>query len=54
VAIEMFRASELDITVYDIFDMVASSKTPLVLHQQNRMMSLELSHILNLICPDEK
>jgi hypothetical protein len=54
VAIEMLGASKLDVTVYDIFDMVASSKNPVALHQKHNMMSLQLSHIVDLICPEEK
>jgi hypothetical protein len=54
VAIEMLGASKLDVTVYDIFDMVASSKNPVAIHQEHDMMSLQLSHIVDLICPEEK
>ena len=51
-AVEMFGESKLDVIVYDIFDMIASGQNPEGLHQSDFVMSVELSHILGLVCPD--
>ena len=52
IAVEMFGASKLDVIVYDIFDMTASSPNPEELHPNNDIVSLQLSQILSLVCPD--
>ena len=50
----MLMASKLDVILYDIFDMLASSQNPEAVHPNNDIVSLEVSHILNLVCPDER
>jgi hypothetical protein len=52
VAVEMFVKSELDVVVYDVFDMIASGGNPEGLHQSDFVISIQLSHIFGLLCPD--
>ena len=54
IAVEMLMASKLDVIIYDIFDMLASSQNSEDVHPNNDIVSLEVSHILNLVCPDER
>ena len=54
IAVEMLMASKLDVIIYDIFDMLASSQNPEAIHPNNDIVSVEISHILNLVCPDER
>lgn len=52
IAIEIFTFSKLGVIVYDIFDMVAASPDAELVHQTDTVMSVQLSHILSLICYD--
>ena len=47
-------ASKLDVIIYDIFDMLASSQNSEDVHPNNDIVAVEVSHILNLVCPDER
>ena len=53
IAVEMLMASKLDVIIYDIFDMLASSQNSEHVHPNNDIVAVEVSHILNLVCPDE-
>ena len=54
IAVEMLMASKLDVIIYDIFDMLASSQNSEHVHPNDDIVAVEVSHILNLVCPDER
>ncbi|XP_062523519.1 NXPE family member 3-like [Corticium candelabrum] len=50
IATDVIKAANLGIIVYDIFDMVAACPNPEPVHQADYVTSVQVSHILSLVC----
>ena len=53
IAIDTFVTAKLDVIVYDIYDMVSDCPYKPVAHLPDYMMTLQIDHILSLVCPLE-
>ena len=51
IAIDIFVGAKLDVIVYDIYDMFSACPYKPVVHLPDDMMTVQIDHILSLVCP---